>query len=57
MRKIRFLAFFALHEPHSRTFVQGIICGHQGLWVPKKDSQLADMSLKKLHADVDIWPS
>ncbi|RMO98075.1 hypothetical protein ALQ31_100746 [Pseudomonas amygdali pv. morsprunorum] len=45
-----------MNPTHGR-FVQGIICGHQGLWVPKKDSKLADMSLKKLHADVDIWPS
>ncbi|KPX74935.1 hypothetical protein ALQ89_100746 [Pseudomonas amygdali pv. tabaci] len=56
MRRIRFLAFFALHEPHG-LFVHGLVCGHQRLWVPKKDSKLADMSLKKLHADVDIWPS
>ncbi|KPX17866.1 hypothetical protein ALO73_102798 [Pseudomonas syringae pv. daphniphylli] len=44
-------------NPTPGRFVQGIICGHQGLRVPKKDSKLADMSLKKLHADVDIWPS
>ncbi|KPZ21407.1 hypothetical protein ALO38_101109 [Pseudomonas coronafaciens pv. zizaniae] len=34
-------------------FVRGLICGHQGLWVPKKDLKLADMSLKKLHADCE----